>query len=131
MDTNKVVELLSSLSYRPGWIFSARTVQPWEAMFHDMDRDTDVMFTMTCDTVDTDRDCARMGYPEKKRLDWDLPVTSSQFRDEGDLLRSVFDVLMSIETHESREFFRVKSNNYAAPFHPHREDGNKLWEYTS
>jgi hypothetical protein len=73
---------------------------------------------------------ARQGYPDKRDLDWEVPVTSAMYADDGQLLRAVFDLIMQIELHESREFFRVKSEDYAAPFHPHRADGEALWAET-
>ena len=130
MDKIECASLLDSLTYRPGWTFTARPLARWEAAMAGWG-DCDVVFTMTCDTVNTDRDCAVKGYPEKKELDWELPVTSASFTDRDALLRAVFDLLMVIELHESREFFRIKSEDYAAPFHPHREDGNALWRRTA
>jgi hypothetical protein len=40
-----------------------------------------------------------------------------------DLYREVFEsVIMDLERHEAREFFRV-GDDYSAPFHPHTTEG--------
>lgn len=127
MNKEDVVKILSNLSYRPGWTFDARETYDYEWWLAPTD---DVILKMTCATVNTDRDMARQGYPDKRDLDWEVPVTSAMYADDGQLLRAVFDLIMQIELHESREFFRVKSEDYAAPFHPHRADGEALWAET-
>lgn len=127
MNKNDVAELLNSLSYRPGWTFGAVPMAEWEAGYYR----ADLWLKMSCRTVNTDQNCAREGYPEEKTLDWEIPVEVSKFSDTDELLRAIFDMLMDVELHESREFFRVKSQDYAAPFHPHRPEGEALWEATS
>lgn len=118
METKEVVDTLSSLSYRPGWTFDAHL--PFSGNL--------VIFEVTCRTVNTDRDCARKGYSEPKVLAWQELLNADDYPDREALLSAVFGWLMAIELHESREFFRVKSEDYAAPFHPHREDGNAMWD---
>lgn len=129
MDKHETAEMLASITYRPGWTFTASAVEPWECIIRTGELG-DVVFTMECETVDTDRQYAMEGYPQTKTLDWSLPVDSAIFKDRDDLLRSVFEMLMSIELHESREFFRVGTEDMQAPFHPHREEGNQRWEMT-
>lgn len=127
MNKSQVVELLSNLAFKPGWTFEAREIHSYE-WWHAPT--TDVIFMMTCETVDTDRQYACKGYPERKTLDWELAVSSDKYDTEDELLRSVFDLLMDIELHESREFFRQKNENWEAPFHPHKMEGNARWELT-
>lgn len=124
MDKNDVAATLSSLSYRPGWTFGAYPLNGWEADL----MGGDVAFAVSCATVNTDREQARKGYPETRTLAWQETLNASDYPDREALLSSVFGWLMMIELHESREFFRVKSDDYAAPFHPHREDGNAAWD---
>lgn len=134
MDRKEAVALLDGLSFKPGWRFSARdlSVGPfngsWEDAMAFLDGN-DVMFSVESDTVNTNQDMARKGYPEPLTLRFGLPLRSESY-DRDELLRKVFDLLMEIETHEAREFFRLKSEGYCAPFHPHREDGNALWKAT-
>lgn len=127
MNKHEVVELLSNLSYRPGWTFAARE-RHYNDWWHASS--VDVIFTMMFDTVDTDKEYAREGYPERKALEWELPVPSGDYATKDELLRSVFELLMSIELHESREFFRQKNEGWEAPFHPHKPEGAARWELT-
>lgn len=43
------------------------------------------------------------------------------------LYKRVFDCLLSVEEHESREFFSVNGTAYHKPFHPHTTDGMETW----
>lgn len=131
MEKNELITLLDNLSFKPGWRFSARPVGQVESL-----EDTlawlsgeDVMFRIESDTVDTDENYAREGYPQKRELGWNFPLRSGD-HDKEELLRRVFDLLMEIETHEAREFFRLKSEDWRAPFHPHRAEGNALYSRT-
>lgn len=118
MKTQDVVELLSGLSYRPGWTFDA---------YAPFDGDV-VLFEAVCKTVDTSRDCAERDYDTPKTLEWQEFIHASSYEGREDLLSSVFSWLMAIEVHEAREFFRLKNEGYAAPFHPHRADGTDAWQ---
>lgn len=134
MKTSEVIATLSSLSYKPGWTFEAERLDLDTLdllaflQMGDKAEDCDVRFKVTSRTVDTDRDCAERGYDTPKVLEWDEPMRSSDFKTQGELLASVFGWLMAIELHESREFFRVKSDGLNAPFHPHRPEGIAAWE---
>lgn len=51
---------------------------------------------------------------------WDIrPGTKEQ------VMRAMLDGLVKAETHETREFLRFDG---VAPFHPHRADGDRLYE---
>lgn len=124
MEKQEMISALSSLAYRPGWTFSAYALSAWEAEL----LGGDVVLDVACDTVDTNRDCAERGYDVPKTLRWAEPLQSELFHGKEELLGAIFWWLMAIETHEAREFFRVKSEGYAAPFHPHRPEGEAAFE---
>lgn len=124
MNKEDVVTTLNALVYRPGWTFGAYTLNGWEADL----MGGDVVMAVSCSTVDTDREHARNGYDKSKTLGFHEVLRASDYPDREALLSAIFGWLMAVELHESREFFRVKSDDYAAPFHPHREDGNAAWE---
>lgn len=61
------------------------------------------------------------GYPRKSSAVGQYVIRVYPGMTEQRLLREIFDRLIEVETHETREFFKV---NGFAPFHPHREDGD-------
>lgn len=132
MKASEVIETLSTLSYKPGWTFEAETYREESMSLVDLilagdsARGADVLFRVTCHTVDTNQDCALRGYDTPKVLEWKEPLRASNYSSREELLASIFGWLMMTELHESREFFRV-GKDMGAPFHPHREEGNALW----
>lgn len=126
MDATAMVELLSGITYRPGWTFTAEALP---ALRHVFGVEEDVRFRMACTTVDSDREYALKGYPETKTLEWDFILKSDDWQADN-LIRQVFGMLMDIELHESREFFRLRTDDMQAPFHPHRPEGEAAWAGT-
>jgi hypothetical protein len=122
MTPNECAVILDSLVFRPGWKFSAKTTpnNDWWG--------GDVELHMECTTVDTDREYARQGYNMPRTLEWDVPLDSRNYDNSDQLLGAVFVMLMQIELHEAREFLRVGSENFRAPFHPHRPEGDAAYQ---
>lgn len=139
MQTNEAISVLKNLSYKPGWRFDAESLA---TLAHEAGEgetelgravmgprfDTTIAFRLDFDTVDTDREYAREGYPQPKELGQTIPLNSDDFQSADELVYAVFELIMQLEVHEAREFFRRKDCDYAAPFHPHRPEGNALWE---
>lgn len=111
------IELINTVTYRPGWTLKAE--------------DHTKRFA---DSV-----CVRVTYlaPETGRNNWPEYTETIQARasfaiqvhdcnDPVSLYRKVLDGLLSIEIHEARELFRVQPIGWA-PFHPHTTDGMDVW----
>lgn len=130
-------QTLRSLAYKPGWSFDAQSFEelsPRSQFAAEMtfggvaDMDNLIMFRWQCDTVDTDRENAINDYAQPRTLDDVVPLDASTFENSDQLLFAVFQMIMRLELHESREFFRCKDRDWNAPFHPHRAEGEALWE---
>lgn len=135
MNATEAAQVLRSIAYRPGWQFDAIAFEEMEpgqkAIFRRVlgdDVSSLVLFRYVFDTVDTNQEYAADGYQQPKTLEDSQPLDAADFKDADDLMFAVFNQLMRIELHESREYFRRKDQNYAAPFHPHRPEGEALWE---
>lgn len=108
------------VTYKPNWKISAE-IDLFDLIFSGDDRFT---LIVSFDTVDSSD-------PELKReISPELPATIfiEEAWDKDALMRAVFNAVWTIEEHEAREFFRVGKS---APLHPHRVDGNDLWENTA
>jgi len=135
MQSNEAAKVLGNVAYRPGWSFDAMSYADMSQDYRAMTRlvlgddipESLVLFHWTNDTVDTDREYAREGYQQEKFLQDTLPLDAADFDDADELLFVIFNMLMRLELHESREFFRCKDRAWNAPFHPHKDEGNDLW----
>lgn len=123
MLAERCAETVNSLAYRPGWTIVAQVVP--EEFRDSVGGDVIVMFDV--DTVDTNRECARDGYSTPKHLEVPSVISSEIFDSPNEVYGMILAQIMDLEMHETREFLRVKSDDYAAPFHPHRAEGNKLF----
>jgi metal-sulfur cluster biosynthetic enzyme len=115
MEATQVTEVISKIHFMPTWEFDSMT----------MDADL-VMVRAVWDTVNSDQDQARLGYPQGVSLERALMVHPQDYATENDLHAALITWLIEIMIHESREFFRV-GDEMAAPFHPHRYEGESLW----
>lgn len=120
MNTDQVFDLLDSITYKPGWTLSA-------------ERNPDglplVRLNVEIETVNSDQHMALVGYPESRTLVHDVIIPANEVMDEEQIYSAILALLLDIEVHEGREFFRVGADQ-RAPFHPHRREGVDLWERT-
>lgn len=119
MDLATALDLINNqLIYRPGWSFTA----------HDHTRrfQGSVLVRVDYGAFNTNRDMARKDFPEwiETYASFSMVVTDC---DETEFYRRLFANIMEIEEHENREFFRFRSLDYDAPFHPHRIAGMNAW----
>lgn len=122
MDAQEFCDVINGLGYRPGWTFHA------EPKPDDMNVGAaNVIMTFAVDTVDTNRDCAKRGYDTPKHITDTVPVDSTVFHSSTDVAAYVLANLMELELHEAREFLRLSTEDYRAPFHPHREEGQEAF----
>lgn len=117
MKTCDAINLINALAYKPGWRISAVAV-PYET--------TKVCVAVEYTVPNSNRKLAEAGYPDEVSVS---PVELFEVAemDTLALLKAVLDHLIDIETHEAREFLRVPSVGWAAPFHPHRWSGESMW----
>lgn len=126
MKAQEAADILNSAAWRPGMEIRARVVYTApdlpipeleviqvEVIFHTYDSswpDDDGQYRVP-------RSIAPQGM---------LPVGDM---DEEALLFAVLRMVAQAHEHEDREFLRVRKNGkWVAPFHPHNDDTDRLWE---
>ena len=117
MNADSAIALINTIVFKPDWKLTATNLT-------DRFEDT-INLRVDYPARLANRDQAANGYPVEIWPGANFPIMVGSL-DEVGLLRKVFDVLMEVETHENREFFRVMPT-YWAPFHPHRHDGIQRW----
>lgn len=120
MDAQRAAELINKISYRPGWKIEA----------HYLSGLPFVLVQAYVDTVNSDRDQALKGYPQKIVLGPDTVIDADLYGTPEEIYRRILDWIIGLEVHEAREFFRVGPDMHA-PFHPHREECERAWERTA
>ena len=118
MEVTTALELINGLVYKPGWKVSATD--------HTNRFEGSIILRVDYPAQSTDRVEAREGYPTDITTYAQEPIVVAECGDETALFRCVIDVILKIEEHEAREYFRVEPT-FWAPFHPHKIDGMKRW----
>jgi len=117
-DTAKV--LIEQVIYKPGWKFE---VTDFSHRFEGT-----IMVKVTYPATNSDRDqapCFSEQIEGGARASFGLAC--GDCNNPMDLYRTMLtDVIMPIELHEAREFFRIPPTNWA-PYHPHNLTGMKEW----
>jgi len=120
MITASAVELINNLVFKPGWTIAAED--------HTNRFEGCVVVKITYLAANSDRDNARNGFVDQvlptARASFVLMVATCQTVE--DLCRMILGLIARIDSHEAREFLRVRPTMWA-PFHPHRDDGMKRW----
>jgi len=124
MRAARCAELINDVAYRPEWTIKARP-----ANFTDGPDagPSSVVVSFLIKTVNTARECAREGYAERLTLNPKNILDASPLDSVSDVHAVIMAMIMELELHEAREFFRVKSDDFNAPYHPHRESGYEAW----
>jgi hypothetical protein len=115
MRATECAALINDVIYRPEWTIKATAV------------DDQVEISFLINTVNTDRECAREGYQEERTLNPGNVLDPSLLASRYDVYAVLMAMIMELELHEAREFLRVKSDDFNAPYHPHRAEGNRAW----
>jgi hypothetical protein len=112
--------IINSVAFKPGFRFAAVATSEYE-----------VGVGLYIETVDT-------SYPGpdgqcRKPIQVMPTVTINvRFRDYLGVLRALLDFDAETNSHESREFLKVRiDGRWEAPFHPHTDIGDELWERTA
>jgi len=106
-----LADLISGLSYRPGWRFS----------LSDVDRDKDeagrvVGRGLTLDVITLGRNSYRISDGETYRVHHYFIVPAATY-DIRSWTRWLFERLIDVETHECMEFFKIAGRRPYAPSH--------------
>ncbi|MFG1667624.1 hypothetical protein [Streptomyces sp. Y7] len=117
MEAQYVADLINQISFRPGWEFRADVMVEGESF---------VIVQALVETVNSDRDQALNGYPERILLAPAVIFDADDFVTADGLYAAMIQWIIDMEIHECREFFRVGPDKQA-PFHPHRPEGQSAW----
>lgn len=117
MEVQSAIRLINGLIYKPEWKITATD--------HTNRFESSVKVRIDYPAYSSDRDEAVSGYPTKIYTYSTFPLIVADC-DDVDLYRQIITAIVEIETHEAREFLRVR-RTWWAPFHPHRIDGMKRW----
>lgn len=109
--------LVSEVSYKPGWVFSAEPFERYEAT---------VKLHIDYVVRNSNAELAP-SYLQKAEISAEFLLFVSDMVEEVDLWSKVFDAIQIIEEHETREFFSV-GDDYHKPFHPHTMNGMMNWD---
>jgi len=122
VDAQEAIEIISQMTYMPGW--KLRAEPAWSAT------DRELWVTVTYDTPDSSVAYAPTYPMILHGIGSGFYVEPDVARTADDIARQVADGLMGIHEHEMREFLRIRSEDYRAPFHPHQEAGRRAWAAT-
>lgn len=119
MEVPIALNLLEQVCYKPDWLLTATD--------HTNRFEGTVMVRIDYTAFNTNRDKAREGYPEFIHTYAQFPLIVGDIENEDELWMRVLGAFIAIETHEAREFLRLRNQDFRAPFHPHRIDGMNKW----
>lgn len=139
MDIKEAIDLINSITYRPGVKISAgrgswsdvRVSLNWAT------KDTGREFGKAARNVDgrwtyeNGKSYAELGYPKNFTMMVDFGIDGVASKSEEEILAYVLRSVIALEIHEAREFFRVGAKDYEAPFHPHVPSGTVAWRKAS
>ncbi|MFC4463983.1 hypothetical protein ACFPH6_05295 [Streptomyces xiangluensis] len=118
MEAQQAADLINQISFRPGWEIRA------DVMVEGVPY---VIVQALVETVNSDREQALKGYPERILLAPAAIIDADEYVIADDLYAAMMQWIIDVEIHECREFFRVGPDK-DAPFHPHRSEGQSAWE---
>lgn len=116
----EAVRIIDSVVYKPGWRITVENPNSFTST---------LQVRVDYPAQNSNREEAVNGYPTSIDISASFPVYIGYSTPEQ-LITAVFSALIKIETHEAREFFRVRPT-YDAPFHPHRVEGMLAWNRRS
>ena len=136
MRATEAAEIIRNAVFRPGIKVNARAYDPYSSYYDEFyfsraqghaDSTVIELEIVFVDTYDSSyiNDAGR--YTRRASI---APTVTIDVKDldEDQLLYRVIKWISEAQEHEDREFTRVKRNGrWTAPFHPHNDDGNRLW----
>lgn len=122
MDAESAVSEINKLSYMPGWRITA-----W---VDDNPRHRNsVIINCSFDAYNSSLGYAKDNYRYSPIIRPSVVERQdvTECRGSEDVWRLVAEFIQKINEHEMREFLRIPSENYKAPFHPHKFEGMEAW----
>lgn len=114
------IDAVHEIVYKPGWTF--------EASDHTGRYYGTVKVDVAYSAPNSAQEDAPDGYPNLINPTASFTVCVDDLPDRDALWLRIFDdVIREIEMHEAREFFRIRCENYRAPFHPHIPAGTAAY----
>jgi len=120
MQASEAIKIIDEAAWRPGVKVSASQSFGYYGVI-----ELEIIF----DTYDSDPQFITEDgtYTRRAKIGPQTMLNVSDL-DEGQLLFKILEFIAYAQQHEDREFLRVKrGDNWVAPFHPHRNDGERLW----
>lgn len=119
MHVATAIRLIDGVIYKPGWKFTADD--------HTKRFEGAVLVHVVYPAQNSDRpEAPDYTTPISGGARASFPVLVGDLVDELGLYRRLLEMLLHVEEHEAREFFRVEPTMWA-PFHPHNIDGMMRW----
>lgn len=119
MDTAKAIEYIRAISYLPGWRFDPQLQERQEQGIN-----LRIAFVAPESNV---AHAPEYTVPTFPAVDFYIPVGDCDT--ELDLYTKILHCILSIHTHEMREFFAVNGPAYDKPFHSHTIEGQYNWTH--
>lgn len=124
MDREIAREILKTVVYRPGWKFELRS--HWL---------TDAPTLLITSQVQDSSNVYAPDYKQTLQVSSNWPIDHFEVMSRNDFLAFIMKHLCAHEIHEAREFFKLRNPDafargaeYTAPFHPHMQEGNAMWD---
>lgn len=118
MHVSTAIALIENLVFKPGWSFAATD--------HSSRFEGTICVRITQQTFKSEREEAPGGYCTPISPYGDFPIVVGAMTDVTDLCFALLGCIASFDSHEAREFLRVKPS-YWSPFHPHTTEGMERW----
>ena len=125
MHASEAIKIISEATWRPG--VKVIAVEPFGYVRGHYGEE--ILLEIVFDTYDSDPQYLTEDgkYTRKINVGPQTALNVGNL-DEGQLLFKILEFISFAQQHEDREFLRVKRNGkWIAPFHPHRNDGERLW----
>lgn len=117
MKATKFAEAVNTLDFMPGWNITAIHIP-------DIDPPTRVLLYVKFPARESGVEFAPDGYPvERDDFNRGEVHDVRDVETNDDVYRTILEFLVRTWRHEAREFLRVPSRNWMAPFHPHIQAG--------
>jgi hypothetical protein len=121
MKATEFAKAVNTLDFMPGW-----KLEVWHN--DQIDPPTRVGLYVQFPSRESDHKYAPDGYPvERDDFSRHEVHDIRDVETDEDVYRTILEFLVRTWRHEAREFLRVPSRNWMAPFHPHIAAGRDRW----
>ncbi len=129
MESTEAAKIINNLVFMPGWTFEAAPMDAEECSLEGIPFvGNPVRVTHVIKTHNSNRECARDGYRDEITIAPTMAFPAEAMESRDDVMAYIYAACNDVFQHEAREFLRDPARDYAAPFHPHRPEGVKLFD---